>query len=155
MKRRLLVACAFFYATSTACADMPLLLREQEFENDEAQWKTATPVIQSALECTQILNPKDKNVVAVMKLSPAGQWISKAPNGFLVFGIPVTSIEIYIDPDKEMGASYTTELQATTAQVSALPGLKAKNRVGDFSVEPGSQNNTTKLTCTVRGTWES
>jgi hypothetical protein len=58
----------------------------------------------------------------------SSQWELAPPQGFAVFGLPVQSITIYIDPEGEFGASYTASVAASQAMTAKAAKLKNDGR---------------------------
>lgn len=75
------------------------------------------------------------------------QAVRLPPQGFAVYGLSVQSITIYIDPDGELGASYTATVAAT--HPVAVGRVSKKGLVGLLNVEPGDRPSLSKFVCTV------
>ena len=91
-------------ACASAMAQMPVPLLDNDAVANPAQWKIAAPIVQAGLECRQQITPDNPALRPLLPSNDAGQWELVPPKGFAVFGLPVQSITIYIDPDGEMGA---------------------------------------------------
>lgn len=122
---------------------------------DAAQWQAVAPAIQAALEC----RTRPDTTAAAWKALPhdASGAIKtiKPPAPFAVFGLPVREISVFIDPDGELGESYTAELGAAAAAVRKAAKLNAAGgrttKMGELML---SDDSAPKLTCTVAGTYD-
>lgn len=141
-------------ASAGALAQMPMPLLDAEQPVNYRQWEAAVPALHAALECRRVLDLADP---ALRPLLPAGRdnWTLIPPRNFAVFGLPVQSVAIYIDPDGELGASYT----ATVAAPLSFADVSVKSRqrhgrptVGSLQVEQGERLSLSRVICTVPGT---
>ncbi|TMW74672.1 hypothetical protein FG147_06510 [Thauera sp. UPWRP] len=147
---------AVIVASAPALAQMPVPLLESDATADPAQWKAAAPLLQASLECRRVIDPADPALRPVMPANDAGQWELTPPRGFSAFGLPVQSITLYIDPDGELGASYTAEVAAPQALAAKAvqPYHGRKGAAGTLQVEPGERPSLATITCTVAGSYE-
>lgn len=142
-------------AAATLCmpaiAQMPVPLLDNN-ANGSAQWKAAAPLMQASLECRQRINP-DAPALRTLLPKNTDQWELTPPNGFSVFGLPVQSITIYIDPTGEMGATYTAVVAAPKSSVASTAKLhKQRNtKIGILSVAAGDRPSLSAIICTVNG----
>ena len=122
---------------------------------DTAQWQAVAPAIQAALEC----RTKPQTASAAWKALPrdasGGIESIAPPASFTVFGLPVREVTIFIDPDGELGESYTAELTASAAAVRRSAKLGAEGGretpMGNLSL---AGDGVPTLTCTVAGTYD-
>ncbi|HYQ25064.1 hypothetical protein [Stenotrophomonas sp.] len=123
---------------------------------DAAQWQKVAPMLQAALEC----RAEPDIASAAWKALSADPYSTTdpitPPVAFNVFGLPVRDVSFYIDPDGEVGASYTATFATTKATVRAAAKLDGKGhratRMGDLGVGGIGE---TQLTCTVAGTTDA
>ena len=151
MKRLVLFIAAAIAAS--AMAQMPVPLLDNDVVVNMAQWKAGGPIVQAGLECRQRINPDDPLLRSLLPSNDAGQWQLVPPKGFAVFGLPVHAITIYIDPDGEMGASYTASVaipKEAVVKVAKINGQR-KTKIGRLMVEQGNRPSLTDITCTVSG----
>lgn len=139
--------------SASAMAQMPPALLDNDATTNPAHWKAAAPVMQSALECRKRINPASPALRPLLPRNDVGQWELVPPKGFTVFGLPVQSITIYIDPDGEMGASYTATVAApkNVAVSAAQLNKQRKTEIGSLMAEQGARPSLTNITCTVSG----
>jgi len=140
-------------ASASALAQMPVPLRDTAPAVNLVQWQAAAPKIQAALECRQTLNPADPALRPLLPKNDNSQWELVPPQGFSLFGLPVQSITLYIDPDGEMGASYTASVAATKAIAAKAANLakQRKTKIGSLMAQQGERPSLTNITCTVNG----
>lgn len=122
---------------------------------DAAQWQTLAPAIQAAVEC----RTKPDTAAAAWKALPrdesGGIHPIKPPVPFAVFGLPVQEISLFIDPDGELGESYTATLGASAAAVRKAAKLNANGgRAAGMGELMLSEGDAPQLTCTVAGTYD-
>lgn len=123
---------------------------------DAAQWRAVAPAIQAALEC----RAKPDTASTAWKSLPrdaSGAIESITPPApFTVFGLPVREVAIFIDPDGELGESYTADFgTVVAAAVRAAARLDADGgRETSMGVLALSEEAPPKLTCTVAGTYD-
>ncbi len=139
--------------SASAMAQMPTALLDNDATANTAHWKAAAPVMQSGLECRQRINPATPALRPLFPRNDVGQWELVPPKGFTVFGLPVQSITIFIDPDGELGASYTATVAApkNVAVKAAQLGKQRKTGIGSLMAEQGARPSLTNITCTVNG----
>ncbi|MGB9671452.1 MAG: hypothetical protein ACPLXR_09945 [Halothiobacillaceae bacterium] len=142
-------------ASTPVMAQMPVPLIDDAVDNSE-QWKIAAPMVQAGLECRQQINRNNPALRSLLPSNDTWQWNLVPPKGFTVFGLPVQSITIYIDPAGEMGASYTASVAAPKAAVIKAAKLNGqrKTKIGSLMAKQGSQPSLTDITCTVSGSRE-
>jgi hypothetical protein len=128
-------------------AQMPVPLLDDAITANPAAWKRAAPVMKDALECRRVIKPTDPALRSLLPPNKIGQWEVVPPQGFAVFGLPVQSITIYIDPDGELGASYTATVAAPLHLAAGRSN--AKGLVGLLNVEPGDRPSLSRFICTV------
>ncbi len=90
-------------------AAMPVVLMDGTAP-DLNHWLRIEPAIVAAVECRQAL---PLHVLDGIAPNAPGSWSLTPARSFTVFGLPVTRIELFIDPDGELGASYTGSLPAS------------------------------------------
>lgn len=122
---------------------------------DAAQWQSVAPSIQAALEC----RAKPDTAVAAWRALPrdesGGIAPIRPPAPFSVFGLPVTEVSIFIDPDGELGESYTAALDASAAAVRKSAKLSADGgRATKMGALMLTDDGGATLTCTVAGTYD-
>ena len=122
---------------------------------DTAQWQAVAPTLQAALECR---TKPDTTGAAWMSLphdAEGGIAAIKPPVPFLVFGLPVREVAIFIDASGELGESYTADLGASLAAVRKAAKLNAEDGrttpMGDLTL---GGDTSPKLTCTVAGAYD-
>lgn len=148
MKTFALIAAAMLCTPAIAQMPVPLL----DNANGAAQWKAAAPLMQAGLECRQRINP-DAPALRALLPKDKEQWELIPPNGFSVFGLPVQSITIYIDPTGEMGATYTAVVAASKSSVASTANLhkQRKTKIGSLAVGAGDRPSLSAIICTVNG----
>ena len=78
-----------------------------------------------------------------------GSWTLTPARSFTVFGLPVAQVRLFIDPDRELGASYTAviekrSLEQVNRQLEFAGNL---GRIGQLSADQPGQH--IELTCSV------
>ena len=72
-----------------------------------------------------------------------------------MFGLPVQEISLFVDPDGELGESYTATLGTNAAAIRKAAKLNANGgratRMGELML---SEGDAPQLTCTVAGTYD-
>jgi hypothetical protein len=151
MKITTLLLAALFSAA--AHAQLPLPLMDTTPEITPGNWASAAPLLQAALECRQLLNPADPVMREMFPANENGQWSITPPKTFRVFGLSVEQVNVYIDPDGDMGASYSTTVAAPLGMAEAAIKLAAKhpNLVGTLMTTPGERPSLTAIDCTIAG----
>jgi hypothetical protein len=119
------------------------------------QWQAVAPAIQAAVEC----RAKPDTTAAAWKALPrdesGGIEAIKPPMPFTVFGLPVQEVSIFIDPDGELGESYTATLGTNAAAVRKAAKLStAGGRTTTMGELMLSDGGAPQLTCTVAGTYD-
>ena len=122
---------------------------------DATQWQAVAPAIRAAVEC----RAKPDTTAAAWKALPrddsGGIEAIQPPVPFTVFGLPVQEVSIFIDPDGELGESYTATLGTNAAAVrkSAKLGTAGgrKTTMGELMLSDGGAP---QLNCTVAGTYD-
>lgn len=122
---------------------------------DATQWRAVAPAIQAAVEC----RAKPDTTAAAWKALPrddsGGIEAIKPPVPFTVFGLPVQEVSIFIDPDGELGESYTATLGTNAAAVRKSAKLStAGGRTTTMGELMLSDGGAPQLTCTVAGTYD-
>jgi len=122
---------------------------------DATQWQAVAPAIQAAVEC----RAKPDTTAAAWKALPrdesGGIEAIKPPMPFTVFGLPVQEVSIFIDPDGELGESYTATLGTNAAAVRKAAKLStAGGRTTTMGELMLSDGGAPQLTCTVAGTYD-
>lgn len=122
---------------------------------DATQWQALAPAIQAAVEC----RAKPDTTAAAWKALPrdesGGIEVIKPPVPFTVFGLPVQEVSIFIDPDGELGESYTATLGTNAAAIRKAgklsPAGGRRTTMGELMLSDGGAP---QLTCTVAGTYD-
>jgi len=154
VKRHALFFMITVLSYTSAIAQMPIPLLEEDRTVDYEQWQKIMPLMQAGLECQNYINPEFPPLNTVFTSNPIGQWEFIPPKGFTVFEFPIQSITIYIDPDGEMGASYTSSVAARKTDVEEKINSQYTTKVGMLMVEQGVQSSLTDITCTIAGSRE-
>ncbi len=122
---------------------------------DARQWQAVAPALQAAIECR---TAPDTDAAAWKALGPAeGGSLGpfQTPSPFTVFGLPVREVTVYIDPDGEMGASYSASFAATRAQLRSAAKLDASGQRRTTMGSLGfTDDSGAALTCTVAGSYD-
>jgi len=81
-----------------------------------------------------------------------GSWSLTPARSFTVFGLPVKRIELFIDPDGELGASYTAVIDKRSLEQvrKQLKLASLRGRIGQLSANQPSTE--VQVTCTVTAT---
>lgn len=88
-------------------AAMPVVLMNGNAP-DLDHWLRIEPAIVAAVECRQALPMRVLDGIAP---NAPGNWSLTPARSFTVFGLPVKRIELFIDPDGELGASYAAVIE--------------------------------------------
>ena len=69
-----------------------------------------------------------------------GSWALTPARSFTVFGLPVKRIELFIDPDGELGASYTAVIEKRSLEQvrKQLTLAGQRGRIGQLSADQPS-----------------
>lgn len=122
---------------------------------DATQWQAVAPAIQAAVECRAKPDTTAVTWKALPRDESGGIEAIKPPVPFTVFGLPVQEVSIFIDPDGELGESYTATLGTNAAAVRKAAKLST---VGGRTTTMGelmlSDGGAPQLTCTVAGTYD-
>ncbi|WP_205204413.1 hypothetical protein [Azonexus hydrophilus] len=133
--------------TLLLAAAMPVVLMDGQAPGLE-RWVSLEPAVQAALECRQPLRPSALNGITP---EAPGSWTLTPARSFTVFGLPVAQVRLFIDPDGELGASYTAVIEKRSAdQVrKQIRLLERGKRTGQLSVGQAHGPQQVELTCTV------
>jgi hypothetical protein len=101
---------AVFGMVSMAQMPVPLLDSDSSASIPLEIWDIAAPLLHSALECRQRLNPDDPRLRPILPENKLNEWHLVPPRRFTVFGLPVHDFRLWI-PSAEQ-AVYTTVLEA-------------------------------------------
>ena len=126
-------------------AAMPVVLIDGNAPNLE-RWLTIEPAVQAALECRQVLPAATLRGIPP---SEPGSWTLTPARSFTVFGLPVAQVRLFIDPDGELGASYTAVIEKRSLKQvrKQLKLASQRGRIGQLSADQSGQH--IELTCTV------
>lgn len=129
-------------------ATMPVVLMEGTAP-DLDHWLRIEPAIAAAVECRQAL---PTHVLDGIAPNAAGSWALTPARSFTAFGLLVKRIELFIDPDGELGASYTAVIEKRSlAQVrKQLAYARQRGRIGQLSADQPSAE--VQVSCTVAAT---
>lgn len=129
-------------------AALPLVLMDGQAP-DIDHWLRIEPAIAAAVECRQTLPLHMLDGIAP---NAPGSWSLVPTRSFTVFGLPVQRIELFIDPDGELGASYTAVIEKRSLQQASkqLNLISARERIGQLSAD--QPNDEVQLVCTVAAT---
>jgi hypothetical protein len=128
-------------------AALPMVV-SNAFALEPQQWAAIEPAVRAALECRQPLSvDKLKNITP----DSSGSWTLTPPAAFSVFGLPVTRVEIFIDPDGELGASYTAVIEKHSLQKveQQLKAAGSKARIGELSAGQAHGPHQVEVSCVV------
>ena len=126
-------------------AAMPVVLIDGNASNLE-RWLTIEPAVQAALECRQTL---PATTLRGIPPSEPGSWTLTPARSFAVFGLPVAQVRLFIDPDGELGASYTAVIEKRSLEQvhRQLEFAGNRGRIGQLSADRPGQH--VELSCTV------
>ncbi len=129
-------------------AALPLVLMDGQAP-DIDHWLRIEPAIAAAVECRQTL---PLHMLDGIASNAPGSWSLVPTRSFTVFGLPVQRIELFIDPDGELGASYTAVIEKRSLQQARkqLNLISARERIGQLSAD--QPNDEVQLVCTVAAT---
>lgn len=113
-------------------AAMPVVLMDSNAPNLD-HWLRIESSITTAVECRQTL---PMHVLEGIAPNAPGSWSLTPARSFTVFGLPVKRIELFIDPDGELGASYTAVIDKRSLEqvrkqlklATACMGVSANSR---------------------------
>ena len=126
-------------------AAMPVVLMDVHAP-DLDQWSRIEPAIAAAVECRQTLPMHALDDIAP---NAPGSWLLAPARSFTVFGLPVKRIELFIDPDGELGASYTAVIEKRSLEQvrKQLKLASQRGRIGQLSAD--QPNDEVHVVCTV------
>lgn len=129
-------------------AALPLVLMDGQAP-DIDHWLRIEPAIAAAVECRQTLPLHMLDGIAP---NAPGSWSLVPTRSFTVFGLPVQRIELFIDPDGELGASYTAVIEKRSLeQVRKQLKLASQHgRIGQLSADHPSAE--VQVSCVVATT---
>lgn len=129
-------------------AAMPVVLMDGHAP-DLDQWSRIEPAIAAAVECRQTL---PIHVLDSIAPNAPGSWALTPARSFTAFGLPVKRIELFIDPDGDLGASYTAVIEKRSLEQvrKQLNLISARERIGHLSAD--QPNDEVQLVCTVAAT---
>ena len=129
-------------------AALPLVLMDGHAP-DIDHWLRIEPAIAAAVECRQTL---PMHALDGITPNAPGSWSLVPARSFTVFGLPVKRIELFIDPDGELGASYTAVIEKRSLEQvrKQLNLISARERIGHLSAD--QPNDEVQLVCTVAAT---
>ena len=146
---------AAFFASTLTNAQMPVSLIDNQVSIDPQHWVEAEETIRSGLECRDLIDPNDPGLQNLLSAADSPQWTLVPPRNFSIFGLQVQSVTLFIDPDGEMGASYTATVAAPMAlSKHSIDATEQSAKIGGIMIEERSPS-LTEITCTVDGTRES
>ena len=114
-------------------AALPLVLMDGQAP-DIDHWLRIEPAIAAAVECRQTLPMHALDDIAP---NAPGSWLLAPARSFTVFGLPVKRIELFIDPDGELGASYTAVIEKRSLEQvrKQLKLASQRGRIGQLSAD--------------------
>lgn len=129
-------------------AAMPLVLMDGQAP-DIDHWLRIEPAIAAAVECRQAL---PLHVLDGITPNAPGSWSLVPARSFTAFGLPVKRIELFIDPDGELGASYTAIIEKRSLEqvCKQLKLVRARERIGQLLAD--QPNDEVQVVCTVAAT---
>ena len=129
-------------------ATMPVVLMDGN-ATDIDQWLWIEPAIAAAVECRQALPMR---VLERITPNAPGSWALTPARSFTVFGLPVKRIELFIDPDGELGASYTAVIEKRSLEQvrKQLTLAGQRGRIGQLSADQPSAE--VQVSCTIAAT---
>lgn len=121
---------------------------------DAAQWRALAPAIQAALEC-RTQPDTDSAAWKALARSESGEFTPITPPvPFTAFGLPVRQVSIYIDPDGDMGETYTAAFNASAAAVSKAAKVAANAGRSTPMGELMLGETPSSVTCMVMGSYD-
>lgn len=134
-------------------AAMSSALQGDEVAMTPQAWNKVAPHIIPALECQKEIDLNAPALKEIFFQRETSQWAFTPPRGARVLGMPVQEIVIYIDPDGEMGHSYTATVAVPPTIAANLVASRGERElVGSLGVAPGRRPTLSDVTCTVAGT---
>ncbi|WP_236709438.1 hypothetical protein [Pseudomonas sp. Leaf127] len=129
-------------------AAVPVLATSQALALDAQQWTALEPAVKAAVECRKPLTAE--RLKDVTPDSP-GAWTLTPATAFNVLGLPVTRVEVFIDPNEELGASYTAviEKQSLKKVQQQVKAASKKGLIGDLAAGQAHGPEQVEITCVV------
>ena len=129
-------------------AALPLVLMDGQAP-DIDHWLRIEPAIAAAVECRQTLPMHALDDIAP---NAPGSWLLAPARSFTVFGLPVKRIELFIDPDGELGASYTAVIEKRSLEQvhKQLKFASQREHIGQLTADQPSTE--VQVSCTVAAT---
>lgn len=117
-------------------AAMPVVLMDSNVP-DIDHWLRIEPAIAAAVECRQAL---PIHVLDGIAPNAPGSWALTPARSFTAFGLPVKRIELFIDPDGDLGASYTAVIEKRSLEQvhKQLKLASQRGRIGQLSADQPS-----------------
>lgn len=117
-------------------ATMPMVLMGGTAP-DLKHWLRIEPAIAAAVECRHVL---PMHVLDGIAPNAPGSWVLTPARSFTVFGLPVKRIELFIDPDGDLGASYTAVIEKRSLEQvrEQLKLASQRGRIGQLSADQPS-----------------
>ena len=117
-------------------AAMPVVLMDGQAP-DLDQWSRIEPAITAAVECRQTLPMRVLDGIAP---NAPGSWSLTPARSFTAFGLPVKRIELFIDPDGDLSASYTAVIEKRSLEQvrKQLTLAGQRGRIGQLSADQPS-----------------
>ena len=117
-------------------AAMPVMLMDGTAP-DLNRWLQIEPDIAAAVECRHVL---PMHVLDGIAPNSPDSWSLTPARSFTAFGLPVKRIELFIDPDGELGASYTAVIEKRSLEQvrEQLKLASQRGRIGQLSADQPS-----------------
>ncbi|WP_231655233.1 hypothetical protein [Pseudomonas californiensis] len=115
---------------------------------DPQRWAAIEASVKSAVECRAVLPAAKLKDIAP---GSPGSWTLTPPTTFTVFGLPVARVEVFIDPDGELGASYTAVFEKVSLQKlqQQLKKANQKGLVGDLAAGQAFGPQQVEASCVI------
>ena len=115
---------------------MPVVLMDGTAP-DLNRWLQIEPDIAAAVECRHVL---PMHVLDGIAPNAPGSWSLTPARSFTAFDLPVKRIELFIDPDGELGASYTAVIEKRSLEQvrEQLKLASQRGRIGQLSADQPS-----------------
>jgi len=129
-------------------AAMPVMLMDGTAP-DLNRWLQIEPDIAAAVECRHVL---PMHVLDGIAPNAPGSWSLTPARSFTAFVLPVKRIELFIDPDGELGASYTAVIEKRSLEQvrKQLKLASQRGRIGQLSADQPSAE--VQVSCVVATT---
>lgn len=129
-------------------AAMPVVLMDGHAP-DLDQWSRIEPAIAAAVECRHVL---PMHLLDGIAPNAPGSWSLTPAHSFTAFDLPVKRIELFIDPDGELGASYTAVIEKRSLEQvrKQLKLASQRGRIGQLTADQPSTE--VQVSCTVAAT---